>query len=65
MKGGNRPIKSGVMQLEEVFALVELDSEGLLSADDGDFEPLLLLFFLFLLNPPPTGTFLSEPPLVQ
>lgn len=36
----------------------------LCSLVDGDFE-LLLLLLLFLRQPPPTGTFLRAPPLVQ
>ncbi|KAJ0938396.1 hypothetical protein HanRHA438_Chr02g0049431 [Helianthus annuus] len=31
----------------------------------GDFDLLCLLLLLFLLQPPPTGTFLSAPPRVQ
>lgn len=49
--------------------LVELESSSdcdSLSLDSGDLEPLVvLLVFLFLRHPPPTGTFLRAPPLVQ
>ena len=58
---GKWPITSAVPL--EGIALVEFEP-ACLSAEAGDFE-LLLLLFLFLRHPPPTGTFLRAPPRVQ
>lgn len=57
-------ILSLVLQLLEELTVLELE----IPAAAGDFDlllPPLPLLLLFLRQPPPTGTLLNAPPLVQ
>lgn len=50
---------------ETVLLLVELEAVWRSLLLTGDLELVLDFVRLFLLQPPPTGTFLRAPPLVQ